>query len=827
MTVSGLTPSQTYYFALKTQDEVPNTSDVSNSPSAMAGADSTPPATVTDLAATTGVQDAVNLSWTAPGDDGNTGTAANYIIRYNTVQITEANWATSTDVNGEPAPQGAGTPQNMTVTGLSSSQLYYFALKAQDEALNTSDLSNSPSAISGADITPPGAVTNLTATPGVQGAVNLSWTAPGDDGNVGTASAYIVRYNTVQITDANWMSSTDVAGEPAPMLAGTAQNMTVSGLTPSQRYYFAMKTQDEASNLSALSNSPSALAGPDTTPPAAVTDLVATTGSQGTVNLSWTAPGDDGNVGTATTYIMRYNTVQITEANWATSTNVSGEPAPALAGTVQNMALSGLVESQTYYFALKTRDEVPNTSAISNSPSAMAGPDTTPPAAVTNLAATTGTQGAVNLSWTAPGDDGQTGTATSYMIRYNTVAITEANWSTSTDVSGEPAPAAPGTAQNMTVSGLEPSQIYFFALKTQDEVPNTSTISNSPSAMAGGDSTPPAAVTDLSATTGVQGAVNLSWTAPGDDGDIGTATAYIIRYNTAPITEANWGSSSDVIGVPAPQAPGTVQNMAVGGLAEGQTYYFALKTLDEVPNTSAISNSPQAMSGPDLISPAAVTDLVALTEDDGSVNLNWTAPGDDGDTGTANFYIIRYNTAPITETNWATSTDVSGEPDPAAAGTGEIFAVGGLVPGQMYYFALKTTDEAANTSAISNSPSAVAGAYLPKLLTLAIGGTGGGKVFSEPAGIDCSADCSHTFEYGTVVSLTAVSDPESVFVGWTGECSGVDECVVSMTRARDVTAIFNLVIQNTYLPLVVLQTPPKAPSAVLLYLPRTRSLLRR
>jgi hypothetical protein len=36
MTVTGLTPGQTYYFAMKTQDEVPNTSTLSNSPSAAA-----------------------------------------------------------------------------------------------------------------------------------------------------------------------------------------------------------------------------------------------------------------------------------------------------------------------------------------------------------------------------------------------------------------------------------------------------------------------------------------------------------------------------------------------------------------------------------------------------------------------------------------------------------------------------------------------------------------------------------------------------------------------------------------------------------------------
>ncbi|MBO9610840.1 MAG: hypothetical protein J7639_33120, partial [Paenibacillaceae bacterium] len=48
------------------------------------------------------------------------------------------------------------------------------------------------------------------------------------------------------------------------------------------------------------------------------------------------------------------------------------------------------------------------------------GSDTTAPAAVTNLAAPSSTSNSVSLSWTSPGDDGATGTAASYDIRYNT-----------------------------------------------------------------------------------------------------------------------------------------------------------------------------------------------------------------------------------------------------------------------------------------------------------------------------------------------------------------------------------------------------------------------
>ena len=53
--------------------------------------------------------------------------------------------------------------------------------------------------------------------------------------------------------------------------------------------------------------------------------------------------------------------------------------------------------------------------------------------------------------------------------------------------------------------------------------------------------------------------------------------------------------------------------------------------------------------------------------------------------------------------------------------------------------------------------------------------------------------CSTTFDYGTVVTLTATPATGSDFTGWTGAgCSGTGDCVVTMDAARSVTATFTL-----------------------------------
>jgi len=111
----------------------------------------------------------------------------------------------------------------------------------------------------------------------------------------------------------------------------------------------------------------------DTEAPAPVINLTASSGATpGTVDLSWIAPGDDGTTGTAFAYIVRHNSVPITEDNWAASTDVTGEPDPSQAGSVESMSVTDLVPGRLYYFALKTQDEEPNTSGVSNSPWARA-----------------------------------------------------------------------------------------------------------------------------------------------------------------------------------------------------------------------------------------------------------------------------------------------------------------------------------------------------------------------------------------------------------------------------------------------------------------------
>jgi hypothetical protein len=87
----------------------------------------------------------ITLCWTAPGDDGHVGRATDYEIRYTTIVPggdLELWWNSATAFLDQPVPENSGIEQCYSVSGLDQEQVFYFAIKACDEAGNWSQLSN-------------------------------------------------------------------------------------------------------------------------------------------------------------------------------------------------------------------------------------------------------------------------------------------------------------------------------------------------------------------------------------------------------------------------------------------------------------------------------------------------------------------------------------------------------------------------------------------------------------------------------------------------------------------------------------------------------------
>jgi hypothetical protein len=75
------------------------------------------------------------------------------------------------------------------------------------------------------------------------------------------------------------------------------------------------------------------------------------------------------------------------------------------------------------------------------------------------------------------------------------------------------------------------------------------------------------------------------------------------------------------------------------------------------------------------------------------------------------------------------------------------------------------------------------------ILDVTLAGDGTGLVTSDPPGIDCGSDCSETYDYGTVVTLTPTPDLGFAFAGWSGDVD-CDDGVVTMEAAATCTATF-------------------------------------
>ena len=105
------------------------------------------------------------------------------------------------------------------------------------------------------------------------------------------------------------------------------------------------------------------------------------------------------------------------------------------------------------------------------------------------------------------------------------------------------------------------------------------------------------------------------------------------------------------------------------------------------------------------------------------------------------------------------------------------------------------------------------------VLSVTTAGTGGGTVTSSPTasycvsipgqsqicsiGIICGSSCRASYPVGTVVTLSAIPNNNSIFVGWVGACSGTVSCVLTMNTDQTVGATFDLPPQLTNYTLTV------------------------
>ena len=259
----------------------------------------------------------------------------------------------------------------------------------------------------------------------------------------------------------------------------------------------------------------------------------------------------------------------------------------------------------------------------------------TAPGAPTGLTATADGQTEIDLSWTAPSDDGGTD-ITGYLIE---VSTNGSSWSdlvsdTGTITTGySHSRLTAGSTRHYRVSAIN-------SAGTSEPSSSDSATTDSPPA-----ATAPDAPTSLTATADDQSEIYLSWTAPSNDGGA-DITGYGIEVST---NGSNW---SDLVA----DTDSTATSYSHTGLTAGSTRYYRVSAINSA-GTSAPSSADSATtdSPPAATAPDAPTGLTATADGQTEIDLSWTAPSDDG--GAAiNGYKIEVSTGGSSWTNLVADT---------------------------------------------------------------------------------------------------------------------------------------------------------------------------
>ena len=352
--------------------------------------------------------------------------------------------------------------------------------------------------------------------------LTVSWTAPSSDGG-SSITAYDLRHIRSDATnkgDANWTVVQDV------WTGSGARSYELADLDGGTQYDVQVRAVNAAGDgpwsLSATGTPTSA----DTTPGSPANAQYVRVGT--TTVVTW-----DPSAG-ATHYKVYYDDFFGTSCRLS-----SGSPSfcELLAGNVTSTTYThASPDDDTNYYWITACNSAGCSDIDSGNPAQFTATQSaaTAPGAPTGLTATTNGQTQIDLSWTAPSDDGGSN-ITGYKIEVSTNGLT---WSdlvantNSTSTSYSHTGLTAGTTRHYRVSAINST--------------GTGTASNTANANTAAAGVPSAPV--IAGVVGGADALNVSWSAPPSDGG-SPITAYDLRHIRSDATnkgDANWTVVQDV-----------------------------------------------------------------------------------------------------------------------------------------------------------------------------------------------------------------------------------------------------------------------------------------
>jgi hypothetical protein len=243
------------------------------------------------------------------------------------------------------------------------------------------------------------------------------------------------------------------------------------------------------------------------------------------------------------------------------------------------------------------------------------------PAAIADLNGVASSTHAATLHWTAPADPGRPDPEIArYDVRVSDLPIISANFDQAQPLANPPIPAPPGTPEQLSVPALSENADHWFAIRGQDRSGNWSAISNVIVVHTENDA--PAPVADLTVASGTDSTLTLSWTASGDDGDVGRPAYYRLRYAEAPLDSAAFAVATQGEDVAASASGGQRESHVLRGLPRGKRLWIGMRAVDTAGNFSALSNIVAPFVGR-LASKSGVALLPSRQPSPAPVDIEW------------------------------------------------------------------------------------------------------------------------------------------------------------------------------------------------------------
>lgn len=113
---------------------------------------------------------------------------------------------------------------------------------------------------------------------------------------------------------------------------------------------------------------------------------------------------------------------------------------------------------------------------------------------------------------------------------------------------------------------------------------------------------PPDAISDLAVVSPASNSMYLSWSSPGEDGQLGVLynSTFTIQYSSSPADASNplfWSTTAAQVAISTTGiTPGTQRYFQVTGLLSNTTYYFRVWTKDAFSNYAPLSNGATALT---------------------------------------------------------------------------------------------------------------------------------------------------------------------------------------------------------------------------------------